>query len=103
MFIQNFVRNARLPIYIAIANVIMILIFTSIYYWYWKHDPIKYFEGLDESSSIGDVLYFTTTTQITIGYGDITPKETETRMIVTTHQILVATLALISLYLITRD
>jgi hypothetical protein len=58
-----------------IINVLLIIIFTSIYYklgtnehFYFNNEPNQ------TELSLFNALYFTIITQITIGYGDISPK-----------------------------
>ena len=73
-------------IYFIIINTIIYLIFAGIYYGLRSNDN---FSGLDEKASFIDALYFTLTTQSTIGYGDISPKSIVARKIVMIHQLFV--------------
>ena len=99
-FLKKLFNSLEFPIYLGLINLIIISVFTTVYYLFWKQNPTKYFNGLDENSSIWDILYFTTTTQSTIGYGDITPKDVMSRMVVILQQVLIVVGALISLEII---
>lgn len=99
-FIKKFLSSLEFPLYLVLINLIMISLFTTIYYSFWLHNPTKYFNGLDENSSIWDIVYFTTTTQSTIGYGDITPKDRFSRIAVSLQQMMIIVGALISLEII---
>jgi len=90
-------NNVKFPIYLGIINFTIILFFATIYYFLWNSDKTLYFNGLNENSNFIDILYFTTTTQSTIGYGDITPIHKLSRIIVMCQQISMIIGALISI------
>jgi hypothetical protein len=95
----DLLKFVKFPVYLGLINVGLVLTFAIIYFILIRND-LNSFNGLDENSSFIDVLYFTTTTQTTIGYGDITPKSKLARSIVIVQQLLIVVAALISIEII---
>jgi hypothetical protein len=62
--INNKIKNLLL-------NYIFCIILFSLIYSYLFHLNKNHFNGAEDYQ---DIIYFTTTTQASIGYGDITPK-----------------------------
>jgi hypothetical protein len=61
--------------------IFFIIVFTVIYCvldWYSEE---THFNGVDDKNAIMPKLYFSTVTQSTVGYGDISPKTTTARWI----------------------
>ena len=52
-----------------LAYLIAIVGFSILHWWLWKQNPLNY-NGVKESF---DIVYFTFTTQVGVGYGDVTP------------------------------
>lgn len=86
-----------LTVHLEILSIYAIILglFSSIYY-YLGCDHITFSE-----KNVVDAIYFSTTIQATIGFGDITPKSKLAKIIVIVHQnivIFVNTMALFSIY-----
>jgi len=74
-------RRSALPIWVDLAwRVLLILaLFGAVLLVHWiERDGIK--DNLDDHISFIDVLYFTTVTVTTVGYGDIVPVSDATRL-----------------------
>ena len=69
-----------------ITNFIIILFFAFFYYLLKGND---HFNGLDETSTFIDALYFSFTTYSTVGYGDISPKSKFAKILVMLQQTIV--------------
>lgn len=69
------------------ANIVVVLVFTMIYYRLSKIND-QHFKGLGKDSSIGDALYFALTIQSTVGFGDIIPATPVARNFVMLQQFL---------------
>ena len=69
-----------------ITHFIIIFCFAFFYYILKGNDN---FNGLDETSTFIDALYFSFTTQSTVGYGDISPKSKFAKILVMIQQTIV--------------
>jgi hypothetical protein len=85
------------PTKILSINFIAILFFTLMYFTLSKTGE-DHFSGLDKESSLLDHLYFTSTIQSTVGFGDIYPKSAMAKIMVIAQQsiIILGILELIS-------
>jgi len=57
-----------------IAVIILIIIFSLIFYYLYGNKSNWNINCETENVSLNDMFYFSTVTSFTIGYGDITPK-----------------------------
>jgi hypothetical protein len=69
-------------------NLIVILLFTFMYFTLSKTGD-QHFKGLDKHSSLFDHVYFASTIQSTIGFGDIHPKTPMAKLFVMIQQFVV--------------
>ena len=76
---------------LVLFNFYSIIVFTLIYFTLTRSDGDTHFEGLNASSSIIDVLYFSTSVQSTVGFGDVFPKTKVAKIIVTLQQLFIIT------------
>ncbi len=78
----NFLRRrSAMPVWVDLAwRVVLVLsLFSSVLLLHWVgRDGLK--DNLDNQISFIDVLYFTTVTVTTVGYGDIVPVSPEARL-----------------------
>ena len=67
---------------VILFNIILILIFASIYYYYGDTEHF-YYPELDTKDRLNylDCVYYSAITQTTVGYGDITGKSTNIRLV----------------------
>lgn len=72
---MNILKNMN-KIEMFLATVVL---YTIIYQYLLGPD---HFNGLDENSGVIDYLYFSTVSQSSVGYGDISPKSSLARLIV---------------------
>lgn len=73
-------------IHLFIINIVFIIFFSVIYYYLKDNNN---FTGLDSSSSFLDCFYFSFTTMSTVGYGDISPNSSTSKIIVMLQQLMV--------------
>jgi hypothetical protein len=66
-------------------NLVTILIFAMTYYILAVSGG-DHFNGIDSKASLMDVLYFSSTIQSTVGFGDIYPKSSTARSLVMLQQ-----------------
>jgi hypothetical protein len=71
-----------------ITQVFGVILFAIIYWIMQRMSPGKHFKGLINNSWF-DMLYFSTVTQSTVGYGDIVPKSKLARGIAMLQMLLV--------------
>ena len=69
------------------ANILIMLVFTVLYYIIGQKE--ESFNGINGKITWMDSAYFTLTTQSTAGYGDITPRSTNARLVSMAQQIIV--------------
>ena len=87
---MNFTKISRF----FILQVIIITTFAIIYEALEMYKPDLHFKGLHHNTStFFDFLYFSVTTQTTVGFGDIVPNSTFTR-IITMIQMMMSYMAL---------
>lgn len=78
-----------------ILQIIIITIFAIVYELLEKWKPNLHFKGLHyDTATFLDYLYFSVTTQTTVGYGDIVPNSLFTR-IITMVQMLMSYIVLV--------
>jgi voltage-gated potassium channel len=79
------------------VNGIIFLLFFSIYCILFKLNKEKHFtyDKSYDMTSVVDVMYFTITTQSTVGYGDISPRSTLAKVVMMFH--IASTIILIGL------
>lgn len=70
-------------------NIVALFVFSLIYCMLFALDK----ENFKGAQSFLDLLYFTTTTQSTIGYGDITPSTPIAKTFVMIHHLVVLAIA----------
>jgi len=70
---------------VIIINIVLVFFFATLYYGVSREDD-EHFNGLDRDSTFVDALYFSTTIQSTVGFGDIHPLSTTGKSIVMLHQ-----------------
>lgn len=69
------------------VNGILFLLFFCIYWLLFKLNREKHFtyDKTYDMTSVVDVMYFTITTQSTVGYGDISPRSTLAKIVMMLH------------------
>ncbi len=77
---------------------LFLLVFAAAYLLMSQHDPNDFTEHLTRTDS----LYFTVTTFATVGFGDITPKNEVTRLVVTGQIVIDLTIIGIGVRLLTH-
>lgn len=72
----------KVPVFVWIItlNILMVLCFAIVYYWIGQ-EP-ENFRGVQGRMSFLDSIYFSITTQTTLGYGDITPRTDQAKIFV---------------------
>jgi len=75
-------------ILILVVNIAIIIVFAFIYS---SMGTSENFNGVEDGESFGftTAMYFSATTQSTVGYGDISPKSNKAKIIVMIHQMIV--------------
>ena len=68
------------------TNVMIIFMFSIVYYCLGNEEN---WNGIDKNSTLFDFFYFSFTTMTTIGYGDVSPNVTETKIICIFQQLIV--------------
>lgn len=71
-------------------NFICLIFYFVLYAMLYKQSPSNF----KSANSYLDIFYFTTTTQSTIGYGDITPASDIAKIIVCTHHVAIILIAI---------
>ena len=80
------ILNYREGSILLITNVVMIFIFSIVYYIL---GDVEKWNGVDNDAGLFEFFYFSFTTMTTIGYGDISPKVLETKIICIFQQLIV--------------
>ena len=78
-----------------INHIIVIAVFFTIYFCHYKYDKQKHFIVTNNETTLDnwvDILYFTTTTHTTVGFGDIIPKSKQMKLFVILHHIIIVLL-----------
>ena len=78
IFHQLLLKGKSVGTFIILQVLIMILF--SIIYWVLAMND-NHFKGLNSESPLVDFLYYSITTQTTVGYGDITPISRTTKIL----------------------
>ena len=77
--IRNYQNTARVFYRILIDQVVVILLFSIITFFTYDHYNFKNTKNLQDK--IINCVYFSTVTQFTLGYGDITPQTNLSKLI----------------------
>jgi len=87
LYVSNLVKKLYNQNYnsinnIILLNIILIFIFATIYHYYGDPEHF-YYPELDTKKKLNylDCVYYSAITQTTVGYGDITGKSTNIRLI----------------------
>lgn len=79
---EKHLRISRMFIFLIILNLFLIAFFAVIYYELGQYYPDSFAMENPEQMDFWTALYFSTITQSTVGYGDITPKSNIARLTV---------------------
>lgn len=60
-------------------------LFMSFFYYFMRDE----FKGMSSNTSYSECLYFSLSTSLLVGFGDITPKTQRSRFLVICHMILI--------------
>jgi len=62
--------------------ILLIILFSLIFYYYYRSKKYWNIVCDGENVSFSDMFYFSTVTTFTVGYGDISPKTNEVKILV---------------------
>ena len=85
---------------LAIFQILGAAVFAGLYWLMVTRRPGKHFIGLDKGSSPLDYLYYSITTQSTVGYGDIHPISPLARGLAIVQMILIGTGAGLAIHIL---
>ena len=71
-----------------LSQLMVIPIFATIYWVINKYEQGTHFKGLSGDEPFIDFLYYSMVTQTTVGYGDITPISSHTRILAMAQMLL---------------
>jgi hypothetical protein len=92
----KFNKNIEL---LAYNHLLVITFFLAVNFYFYYFNKEEHYTGTIETPL--DVLYFTTTTHSSTGYGDILPKSQLARFFVTLHQLAMTALMIQIIYCFT--
>ncbi|QIG59848.1 hypothetical protein [Dishui Lake phycodnavirus 4] len=72
-----------------VYSLYTIVFFALIYYLLAHSEVEEHFVGLGKTSTVLDVIYFSTSIQGTVGFGDVQPKSYTARFVVSVQQLFV--------------
>ena len=88
MLILRKLGKGKTHLLFLLSQLMVIPIFAIIYWVINKYEQGKHFKGLGGDEPFTDFLYYSMVTQTTVGYGDITPISTHTRILAMVQMLL---------------
>jgi len=87
LVMYNFIKYTKGKYKYVFANLLVILVFSFIYWYYGTHEHLIFNNDVSDTDNISylTALYFTFTTHSTVGFGDITAKSRFMQSIIIMH------------------
>jgi len=86
-----------------INHSIIIMLFFSIYSYHYIKGKDEHFTYPHDIHNLWDIFYYTMTTHSTTGYGDISPKSTQMRIVTSIHMLCVVILSIHLYYVLFQN